>query len=82
MWKYQTTFLLCVIRSSAVTYKYFLENFVFSLTGLNHDFIFIFFFRIIFFVGIQALKTKSEKATEESPKRKRKGTIKINLFHK
>ena len=34
------------------------------------------------FVGIQALKTKSEKATEESPKRKRKGTIKINLFHK
>ena len=34
------------------------------------------------FVGIQALKTKSEKATEESPKRKRKGTIKIDLFHK
>lgn len=63
-----------MIRSSAVTYKYFLENFVFSLTGLNHDFIFILFFGL-FFVGIQALKTKSEKATEESPKRKRKGTL-------
>ena len=34
------------------------------------------------FVGIQALKTKSKKATEESPKRKRKGTVKINLCHK
>ena len=34
------------------------------------------------FVGIQALKTKSEKATEKSPKRKRQGTVTINLFHK
>ena len=72
-----------MIRSSAVTYKYFLENFVFSLTGLNHVMtLFSFSFSHFFFVGIQALKTKSEKATEESPKRKRKGTIKINLFHK
>ena len=44
--------------------------------------LFSFSFSDYFFVGIQALKTKSEKATEESPKRKRKGTIKINLFHK
>ena len=44
--------------------------------------LFSFCFSDYFFVGIQALKTKSEKATEESPKRKRKGTIKINLFHK
>ena len=35
------------------------------------------------FVGIQALKTKSEKAAEESPKRKRKGTaVTINVFNK
>ena len=73
-----------MIRSSAVTYKYFLENFVFSyLTGLNHVMtLFSFSFSHYFFVGIQALKTKSEKATEESPKRKRKGTVKINLCHK
>ena len=44
--------------------------------------LFSFSFLDYFFVGIQALKTKSEKATEESPKRKRKGTVKINLCHK
>lgn len=37
--------------------------------------LFSFCFLDYFFVGIQALKTKSEKATEESPKRKRKGTL-------
>ena len=44
--------------------------------------LFSFSFSDSFFAGIQALKTKSEKATEESPKRKRKGTVKINLCHK
>ena len=44
--------------------------------------LFSFSFPDSFFAGIQALKTKSEKATEESPKRKRKGTVRINLRHK